>query len=160
MTRLAEFLVAIGIVVAMVYVALATTGQAPSIDRRWPGSADQPARVRLLSPAPEGGVPPAGQIWFGAAFDPASRQLTGRVTTATTAQALVVVASLSSPMDGTALVVRTYWRGRLVALRRLPGTGRRDLWVFDASLAAAGTWRYEIVDANGTVRATGSISVT
>jgi hypothetical protein len=160
MTRLAEFVVAIGIVVVMAYAALATTGQAPGIDRLWPGSGDQPARVRLLSQAPVGGVPPAGQLWFGAAFDHASRQLTGRVTTATTAQRLVVVATLSSPMDGTALVVRTYWRGRLVASTQLPGTGRRDLWVFDTSLAAAGSWRYEIVDATGTVRATGSISAT
>ena len=106
-------------------------------------------------------IPPPGAIWFGSTVDPQTFAITGRLTTVSAKQAFSLVARLPKPADGAELGVRTWFNGGIVGSIALGETGIGDIWAASPGpLPAAGTWRFDLVDVEGSVLATGTLTVT
>lgn len=107
------------------------------------------------------GLPPAGSIWFGSSFDAGTFRISGRLTTVNAHQGFSFVAHLTRTMDASALAVRTWFDGQLVATVPVNATGTSDVWGFSPGpLIAAGEWKYELTDIGGNVLASGTITAT
>jgi hypothetical protein len=106
-------------------------------------------------------IPPPGAIWFGSTVDPQTFAITGRLTTVIAQQQFSLVARLPTPSDGAQLGVRTWFNGGIVGSIALGETGIGDIWAASPGpLPAAGTWRFDLVDVEGNVLATGTLTVT
>jgi hypothetical protein len=104
-------------------------------------------------------VPPAGQVWFGQSFDPATFAISGRQTTVGANQPFSMVAHLTRTMDAAKLAIRAYFNDALVATAPVNATGSGDVFGFSPGpLYAAGSWRYDLVDVGGNVLASGSVT--
>lgn len=106
-------------------------------------------------------VPPAGDIWFGSAFDTETFELSGRTDTVGATETFALVATLPEVMDAGDLNIRASYNGQQVANEAAQGSGSGDVWGFTyGPTFSAGTWTIEITDVGGNVLASGEIEVT
>ena len=104
--------------------------------------------------------PPAGVVWFGDSIDPQTGSLTNRLASVSVNQAFSVVAHLTRAIDGAELVLRITHDGTLYSRTPLGAQGTNDLWAFTPdALPEVGTWKYDYLDASGSVLASGEIQV-
>lgn len=136
-------LVAFGAVAAVVIVAFVSTS------------------TGFLRLGPPADMPPAGAVWFGAKYDPATLVLDRTWTTSPTGQPVAVVAHLSRPSTPGLVVTMTLDGSQIVHTTIEIGSGH-DYVAFAPGVAlghVAGTWVVSIADAQGIV-ATGTLTVT
>lgn len=111
-------------------------------------------------PAESEDIPPAGQVWFGSTFDPESFAIRNRTTSVGAQESFALVAHLTRSVDGSDLVIRTYWNGSHLnpvfsrPTRATCGASRRD------RCSSTGTWKYEFTDIGGNVLASGEVTAT
>ena len=120
----------------------------------------------LLLVACKGGVssanvPPTGEVWFGQSFDTSTFAITGRTSTVKVGAPFAAVANIGKTVDGSAMNMRIYLDGTLIATTGLSWTGSGDVWGWSPNPAyAAGSWRYELTDVGGNVLAGGQVEAT
>lgn len=106
-------------------------------------------------------IPPPGDVWFGATFDPETLEVAGRTDTVKATESFVMVVHLERVMDASDLIVRANWEGSLVSSAPPNFSGRSDLFGFNLGpLFQSGTWRFEVTDVGGNVLAWNSLEVT
>ena len=113
-------------------------------------------------PASSPDVPPVGTIWFGASFDSKTLELTGKTTTVGTGDPLVMVANVGKSVTVADLKVRESANGDKRPLLTIKSKAK-DTSVFGLEMRRIGTpgkWKYEILDTDGKVLASGTITVT
>lgn len=106
-------------------------------------------------------VPPAGDIWFGTAFDPNTLAISGRTDTVSTTEVFAFVGTLPSAMDGSEVNIRIAYDGQQVSNQEANATGSGEVFGFTyGPLFEPGTWTFEMTDIGGNVLASGDVTAT
>lgn len=101
-------------------------------------------------------LPPAGSVWFGSSFDPATFVVHGRTTTVPAGQPVAVVAHLSHSIDMSAANLRISLDGTNYLNQALGLAGEGDVYGMTFSPPAAGHYLVEVADVGGNVVASSS----
>ena len=109
------------------------------------------------------GIPPAGQVWFGAGYDPDTLAVCGRTTTVRTNAAFVVVAHFAQAHSTIDLTL-TIFKNGLYQSRHSGselGSGIGDLYEFATDgIDSEGVWKYAFTNPGGDLLASGRMTVS
>jgi hypothetical protein len=112
-------------------------------------------------PASSPDVPPVGTIWFGESFDPKTLELTGKTTSVGTGDPLVMVANVGKSVTVADLKVRESANGDKRPLLTIKSKAKGAVFGLEMNrIGTPGKWKYEILDTDGKVLASGTITVT